>query len=44
MVLFIALNRMTVTDTAIAATFMTLSVLTVPHMLAPLLLRRFQSV
>jgi beta-carotene 15,15'-dioxygenase len=44
MALFIALNRMTVTDTAIAATFMTLSVLTVPHMLAPLLLRRFQSV
>jgi Brp/Blh family beta-carotene 15,15'-monooxygenase len=35
-------TRLTVTDSVSAATFITLSVLTVPHILVPLLIRHFQ--
>jgi beta-carotene 15,15'-dioxygenase len=43
-VIFVAQNRITVSDTITAATFMTLSILTVPHMVAPYFIRLVQRV
>jgi beta-carotene 15,15'-dioxygenase len=42
--IFVAQNRITMSDTVVAATFMTLSILTVPHMVAPYFIRIFQRV